>query len=135
MKVAQELKEAHIARQGGFTDPSKHTQIRLEQRKETRGSVLMHLPARVFLLRVVHRVTCIAHYQPIAAGRVRVEPTARLHGEVGSLLHRLDRKVPRRLDHDTALAAHPGDNGRSVFVVMTAPGLALLAAPPWRAAQ
>src|SRR5215475_13279023 len=95
----------------------------------------MHVPARVFLLRVVHRVMRIAHDQPVAARRVRVELTAGLHGEVGGLLHRLDRKVPRRLDHDTPLAAHPGDNGRPILVVMAPPGLAFLATTPWRAAQ
>src|SRR5215475_10175883 len=77
----------------------------------------------------------IARDQPVAACRVRVELTAGLHGEVGGLLHRLDRKVPSRLDHDTPLAAHPGDNGRPVLVVMAPPGLAFLATTPWLAAQ
>jgi hypothetical protein len=58
-----------------------------------------------------------------------------LHGEVGGLLHRLDRQVPCRVDHDTTLTAYPDDNGRPIFVVMAPPGLAGLAAPPWRAAQ
>src|SRR5215475_9096297 len=77
----------------------------------------------------------IARDQPVAAGRVRVELTAGLHGEVGGLLHRLDRKVPCRLDHDATLTAYPGDYGRPIFVVMAPPGLAFLATPPWRAAQ
>src|SRR5215831_10244358 len=34
MKVAQKLKEAHIARQIRFADPPKHPQIGLQQRKE-----------------------------------------------------------------------------------------------------
>src|SRR5215467_4605681 len=95
----------------------------------------MHVPACVFLLRVVYRVMRIAHYQPVAAGRVRIELTAGLHGEVGGLLDRLDSKVPCRLDHDTALAAHPGDNSRSILVIVAPAGLALLATPPWLAAQ
>src|SRR5262249_47699774 len=77
----------------------------------------------------------ITRDQPVAAGRVRVELAADLYGEVGGLLHRLDRKVPCRVDHDTTLTAHPGDNGRPIFVVMAPPGLAFLATPPWLAAQ
>src|SRR4029453_3755213 len=95
----------------------------------------MHVPTRVFLLRVIHCVMLIARDQPVAAGRVRVELAAGVYGEVGGLLHRLDRKVPCRLDHDATLRAHPGDNGRPIFVVMAPPGLAFLATPPWRAAQ
>jgi hypothetical protein len=41
MKVAQELKEAHIARQVGFADTPKDSQVRLEQGKEALRSVLM----------------------------------------------------------------------------------------------
>src|SRR6266568_8745844 len=77
----------------------------------------------------------IARDQPVAAGRVRIELTAGLHGEVGGLLYRLDRQVPCRVDHDATLTAHPGDDRRPIFVVMAPPGLAFLAAPPWRAAQ
>src|SRR5262249_13534053 len=71
----------------------------------------------------------------IATGRVGIETAARLHGEVRGLLHRLDGKVPRRVDHDPSLAADPGDNRWPVFVVVTPPGLALLAAPTRAAAQ
>src|SRR5215813_13905975 len=127
-KVAQELKEAHIPRQVSFADPSKHPQIGLQQRKETLRPILMHVPTRVFLLRVMHCVMLIARDQPVAAGRVRVELTAGLHGEVGGLLHRLNRKVPCRVDHDATLTAYPGDNGRTVFVVVPPTGLAFLAA-------
>src|SRR5215468_1493238 len=77
----------------------------------------------------------ITRDQPVAAGRVRVELAAGLHGEVGGLLHRLDRQVPCRVDHDATLTAYPGDNGRPIFVVMAPPGLAFLATPPWLAAQ
>src|SRR5215813_11732131 len=77
----------------------------------------------------------IARDQPVAAGRVRVELAAGLYGEVGGLLHRLDRKVPCRVDHDATLTAYPGDNGRPIFVVMAPAGLAFLATPPWLAAQ
>src|SRR5437870_535779 len=77
----------------------------------------------------------IARDQPVAAGRVRVELAAGLYGEVGGLLHRLERTVPCRLDHDATLTAHPGENRRPILVVMAPPGLAFLATPPWRAAQ
>src|SRR5437660_12815415 len=130
MKVAQELKEAQIARQIRFADTPKYLQIGFQQRKEALRPILMHVSTRLFLLRVVHRVMLIARYQPVAAGRVRVEPTAGLHRDVGGLLHRLDRTVPRCLDHDTALATHPGDNGGPILVVMAPSGLAFLAATP-----
>src|ERR1043166_8177023 len=77
----------------------------------------------------------IARDQPVAAGRVRVELTAGLHGEVGGLLHRLDRKVPCRVDHDTTLTAHPGDNGWPIFVIMAPARLAFLPATTRAASQ
>ena len=77
----------------------------------------------------------IARDQPVAAGRVRVELAAGLHGEVGRLLHRLDGKVPCRVDHHAPLAAHPGDNGRPILVIVAPPRLTFLATPPGLAAQ
>src|SRR5215510_13414871 len=71
----------------------------------------------------------------VAAGGVRVQPASRLDSEVGGLLHRLDGKVPRRLDNDTSLAADPGDDRGAVFVVMAPPGLPFLPATPWLATQ
>src|SRR4030095_11454855 len=132
MKVAQELKEADIPRQVGFAETPKYPQIGLQQRKEALRSMLMHVPTRVLLLRVIYCVMRIARDQSVAAGRVRVELAAGLYGEGGRFLHRLDGKVPRRVDHDPSLAADPGDDGGPVLVVMAAPGLAFLAAPPWR---
>src|SRR5262249_51353000 len=84
---------------------------------------------------VIHCVMLIARDQPVAAGRVRIEHTAGLHGEVGGLLHRLDRKVPCRVDHDATLAAHPGDDRGPVFVIMAPTGLALLPATTCSAPQ
>src|SRR4029434_1585374 len=63
MKVAQELKEAHIPRQVGFAEPTKYPQIGLQQRKEALRSILMPVPTRVFLLRVIHCVMLIARDQ------------------------------------------------------------------------
>ena len=79
----------------------------------------MYLTAGIFLLRMIDEVVHVAPQRPVAAGRVGIEATARLHGEVGRLLHRLDREVPRRLDDGTTLAAHPGDDGRAILVVVT----------------
>src|SRR5215470_5856961 len=123
MKVAQELKEAHIPWQVGFAETPKHPQIGLQQRKETLGPILMHVPTGIFLLGVIDKVMYIALERAIAAGRIRREPTARVDGEVGRFLHRLDGKVPRRLDHDPSLAADPGDDGGPILIVMAAPGL------------
>jgi hypothetical protein len=67
----------------------------------------MHLTPRVFLLGGMHRILLIACNQSVAAGRVRVEPTADLHGEVGRLMYRFDRNVPSCLEHPVPLAAHP----------------------------
>src|SRR5215471_13572162 len=135
MKVAQELKEAQIARQVGFAEAPKHPQIRLEYGEQTLCPVLMHVTARIFLLRMVDKVVRIALQRAIAAGRVGIETTARFDGDIGCFLHRLDRKVPCRLDDASSLAADPGDDRGSVFVVMASTGLAFLAAPPGLATQ
>ena len=121
--------EAHIPRQVGFADPPKHPQIGLQQRKEALRPILMHVPTRVFLLRVIHCVMLIARDQPVAAGRVRIEHTAGLHGEVGGLLHRLDREIFGRLDDDRPLATDPRNNRRSIFVIVPRPGSRFLRRP------
>src|SRR5215471_17019819 len=95
----------------------------------------MHVTARIFLLRVVDILVQVSRERPITAGGVGEESAAPLHDDVGGLLHRLDRKVPRRLQHDTAMATHPGDNGRPILVVMAPPGLAFLVATPGVASQ
>src|SRR5215510_7231417 len=41
----------------------------------------------------------IAPERPIAAGRVRIQPTARVDGEVGRRLHRLHREIAGCLHH------------------------------------
>ena len=56
MKVTQKLKEAHIAWQSRFAHTPKHPQIGLQQGKEAFRPILMHVPARVFLLRVIHGI-------------------------------------------------------------------------------
>src|SRR5262245_3379255 len=74
-------------------------------------------------------------HRPVAAGRVRVEPTARTDGGLRRLLHRLDREIAGRLDDDRPLTTHPGDNGWPIFVVVPPHGLTLLAAPTCPASQ
>src|SRR5215471_1424967 len=135
MKVAQELKEAQIARQVGFAEAPKHPQIRLEQGEQALCPVLMHVTARIFLLRMVDKVVRIALQRAIAAGRVGVEATARLHREVSGLLHRLHGEVFGRLDDNSALATDPGDNCWPIFVVVPPTRFTLLTAPTCPASQ
>src|SRR5215510_3793984 len=130
MKVAQELEESYISRQIRFADASKYAQVRLEQGEQALCPVLMHVTPRVFLLRMIDILVYVALQGAVASGGVRVQPASRVDSEVGGLLHRLDGKVPRRLDHHAPLAADPGDDRGAVFVVMAPPGLAFLAAPP-----
>jgi len=58
----------------------------------------MHVPTRVFLFRMIHELMHVAFHRPIAAGGVRVEPAARLDGEIRRLLHlslsRLNHRLP-----------------------------------------
>src|SRR5215471_5508645 len=95
----------------------------------------MDLAPCIFLLRMIDIVMHIAFERPIAAGRVRIQPTARVDGEVGGLLDCLHREISGRLDNHCSLATDPGDDGRAVFVVVPPTGLAFLAAPTWSAAQ
>src|SRR5262249_6870725 len=77
-------------RQMHFADASKHAQVGLRQGKEALRSVLMHLTAGIFLLRVIDILVEVARERPIAAGRVGQESAAPLHSDIGGLLHRLD---------------------------------------------
>src|SRR6266446_10392203 len=95
----------------------------------------MHVTTGIFLLRVIDKRMHIALQRLIAARRVGVEPTARLHGEVSCLLHRLDGEITGRLDDNSPLATDPGDDGRPVFVIMAPTGLALLPATTRAASQ
>src|SRR5215831_799956 len=88
----------------------------------------MHLAACVFLLRMVDVRMEVSLQGLIAAGRVGVEPTIRLDGEVSGFLHRADGAIPDRLHDDRPLTAYPRDHGRPVFVIMAPTGLTFLAA-------
>jgi hypothetical protein len=97
--------------------------------------MLMDLAPCIFLLCMIDIGMHIALERPIAAGRVRLQPTARVDGEVRRLLHGLHGNIFGRLEDDRPLATDPGDERRTVFVVVSPPGLALLAAPTRSAAQ
>jgi hypothetical protein len=87
------LKEPDIPYQVAFAHTTNHPQIRLEQRKETLGAIFVHVTTRVFLLCMIDELVHVALHRPIAAGRVRVAPTARSHRDLGRLLHRLDGEI------------------------------------------
>src|SRR5262252_6329333 len=95
----------------------------------------MDVPPCVFLLGVIDEVMRIALERPIAAGGVRIEPTARLDGEVRGLLYCLHRKISGRLDDHSPLATDPRDDRGPIFVVVPPPGLTFLAAPSRAASQ
>jgi hypothetical protein len=127
--------KAEVSRPVRLTDAPKHPQIGLEQGKQTFCPLLVHLTARIFLLGMIHECVPVALQGAIAARRVRVEATARVHRDVGCLLDRLDRAIAGRLDDDCSLATDPGENGGSGFVIMPPTGVALLAAPTWPTTQ
>jgi hypothetical protein len=84
---------------------------------------------------MIHARVHITLQCPIAAGRVRVDLTPRVDGEVGGFLHRADREIRDRLHDDGALAADPRDHRWSIFVVMAPARLVLLATTTRPASQ
>ena len=46
--------EPDVPRQVELADTAKHAQVGLEQREQTLGPILVHVPTCVFLLRVIH---------------------------------------------------------------------------------
>src|SRR5205823_10870320 len=95
------IRRARTPRQVAFAHTTEHSQVGFEQEKETLRSMLMHVTTRVFLLRMIDERVHVALHRPVAAGRVRREPTARLHRAVGCLLYCLDREIFSRLDDDS----------------------------------
>ena len=90
--------------------------------------MLMHVTTGLFL-RVIDKLMHIARHRPIAAGRVRGEPTARVHRKVRGLLHRCT--VQSWVAWMTTAPWRPTQaiDGRPVFVARPSTGLARLAAP------
>src|SRR5437016_10383191 len=95
----------------------------------------MHLPTCVFLLRMIDVLVEVPFHRPIAAGRIGIQATARVHSKIGRFLHCLHGEIFGRLDDDRPLATDPRDNGRPVFVIVAPTGLAFLAAATWSAPQ
>jgi hypothetical protein len=95
----------------------------------------MHVTARIFLLGMIDELVHVSLHRPIAAGRVGIQPTARVDRQIRCLLYRLDGEIAGRLDDDSPLAANPRDDRRSIFVIMPPARLALLAAPSCAASQ
>src|SRR5919109_2995661 len=92
--------------------------------------MLVHVPTRVLLFRMIDECVPVVLHRPIAARRVGRETAARLDSKVCGLLHRLHGEIFGRLEDDRALAAHPGDDRGPVFVIMPPAGLTLLASTP-----
>jgi hypothetical protein len=133
MQGAQALEAAHIPRQRHVAEASTHAPVELQHGQEALRSVLMPITAGLCLLRVGGRRVEGARERPRAAGRVGVQPPVGVDGEGRRLLDGRHGDIAGRLEDGTPLAADPGDERGSVCVVMTPPGLPLLAAPPWRA--
>src|SRR2546421_3834190 len=86
-KVPQELKEPNVPWQIQLADAAKHSEVGLEQGEQTLRTILVDVTTRIFLLRMIDELVHKARHRAIATGRVRIEPTARLDGEVSGLLH------------------------------------------------
>ena len=71
------LVEPEVSWQVGFAETPKDPQVGFEQGKQALGSILMHVPTRVFFLGMIDIVMLIALQRPIGTRRVRIEPTAR----------------------------------------------------------
>src|SRR5207244_2606944 len=83
---------------------------------------------RLVATQLIDELVHVSLHRPVAAGRVRREPAARLHRQVGGFLYRLHRKIFGRLYDDSLLATDPGDNRGPVFVIVAPTRLAFLAA-------
>src|ERR687895_2381082 len=95
----------------------------------------MHVTARIFLLGMIDELVHVSLHRPIAAGRVGIQPTARVDRQIRCLLYRLDGEITGRLEDDSPLATDPRDDRRSIFIIMPPARLALLAAPTCAASQ
>src|SRR2546429_4950673 len=88
----------------------------------------MHLPTGVFLLRMIDVLVEVPFHRPIAAGRIGIQATARVHRKIGRFLHCLHGEIFGRRDDDSPLPTDPGDDRWPLLVVMASTRLALLAA-------
>jgi hypothetical protein len=134
-QVPQELQTAHVSWQVHVMEATKHPQRGLESGEQTLGSILMHVTARICLLGMLDELVHVSLHRPIAAGRVGLQPTARLDRQIRCCLYRLDGEIAGRLADDSPLATDPRDDRRSIFVIMPPARLALRAAPTCAASQ
>ena len=72
-KVAQELQEAHVVREGDLAEVPKHPRGRFEEGKEALGAMLVHLPTGVCLLRMIDVRVEVPLQRPRAAGRIGLQ--------------------------------------------------------------
>ena len=79
MNVAQELQEAHLPRQVGFAEPPQYPHIGLQQRKEALRSILMHVPARVFVAAQEHNGVCAQTSPRLSSHSLRISLPSRSH--------------------------------------------------------
>jgi hypothetical protein len=128
-RVPQKLQEAQGPWQVCFAETPEHPEGGLEQGKQARGSMLMHVAARRFLLGMIDVLMYRARQRPSAAGRVCGEPTAGWHRDGGRRVHGLDGDIAGRLDDARALPTHPGDKRGAVVGIMAPARLAFRAAP------
>jgi hypothetical protein len=131
--MAKPWKAPAVSRQMHVADATQHPQVRLEPRAQALRPVLMHVTTGLLRLRLVddrRRITCQG---PIAAGRVGIESTPRVHRDSGGLLYRLHHHISGRLEDDSPVPADPRDARGPVVVVVTPSGLAFRASTPWLA--
>ena len=91
--------------------------------------MLMHVPTRILLLRMIDERVYVARQRPITAGRVRREPTAACTARAaafGTVLT-VQSRVAWRTTAPWRLA--PRDDGWPVFVIMAPTGLRFFRRP------
>ena len=133
--IPQAWQEAERPREGGVAEAAQHPQRGLPPRTPARRSVLMPVTTGLGLLRVMDERLPGALQRLRAAGGLGRAPTARVPHSGGGLLPRRDGPILDTLHHHGPWAAHPGAEGRPVWVIMAPARRALLAATTRPASQ
>jgi len=128
--VPQTWPAAHVAWHVALADPTQHSPRRLASGQQARGPMRMPRAAGRFPPRVLDGRGPSALQRSRAPGRVRLQSTARGHGEGGGVLPRGAGAIPAGLHHDSSLAAHPGAHRRPVLGRRPPARRAFLAAAP-----
>src|SRR5882724_242787 len=126
--VPQTVPAAHVAWHVAWADPPQHSPRRLASGQQARGPMRMPRAAGRCLPRVLDGRGPRALQGARAPGRVRLQSTARGHGEGGGVLPRGAGAIPAGLHHDSSLAAPPGAHRRPVLGRRPPARRALLAA-------